>query len=622
MRTLELLSPAKNAETGRIAIMAGADAVYIGAPAFGARAAATNSVESIRSLAQLAHRYRARVYVTMNTILYDNELDEASRLVKQLYGACVDALIVQDMAYLGLDLPPIALHASTQCDIRTPDKASWLAKAGFSQLVLPREYSLAEIKAVADTVDVPVEVFVHGALCVSYSGDCQAGFAAMGRSANRGVCPQMCRLPYELVDADGNAVAPPKHYLSLRDLNRVNYLEALAEAGAASFKIEGRLKDARYVANVTAAYSRALDRIVERSGGKYRRSSAGTSTYGFTPDLDRTFNRGYTSYFLKGTPGKMASTDTPKWAGIPVGTISGELDKRRRSFRARLSAQLSNGDGLGFFNAAGTFVGFRLNRVEGNELWPASAPEGLTTGTTLYRNNDKAFFDLLERPDAGCYRKIRVDFTLRPVDNERIAISADDERGCSVCLVADSVYAAAKTPQEAHRRNIMAKLGDTDYTLGNVDDRLSERFIPASALTAARRDVLALLDKAAADTYAYDRRKACTLADDAFAGAKALDYHDNVANRLARRFYTGHGASIAEMAIETAPKKEDELVVMTTKYCLRRELGACLKEKNGTKLPRPLFLKNDSGLYRLDFDCARCGMSVVRLRNARNQNLE
>ena len=602
--------------------MAGADAVYIGAPAFGARAAATNSVESIRSLAQLAHRSRARVYVTMNTILYDNELDEASRLVKQLYGAGVDALIVQDMAYLGLDLPPIALHASTQCDIRTPDKAAWLAEAGFSQLVLPREYSLAEIKAVADTVDVPVEVFVHGALCVSYSGDCQAGFAAMGRSANRGVCPQMCRLPYELVDADGNAVAPPKHYLSLRDLNRVNYLEALAEAGAASFKIEGRLKDARYVANVTAAYSRALDRIVERSGGKYRRSSAGTSTYGFTPDLDRTFNRGYTSYFLKGTPGKMASTDTPKWAGIPVGTISGELDKRRRSFRARLSAQLSNGDGLGFFNAAGTFVGFRLNRVEGNELWPASAPEGLTTGTTLYRNNDKAFFDLLERPDAGCYRKIRVDFTLRPVDNERIAISADDERGCSVCLVADSVYAAAKTPQEAHRRNIMAKLGDTDYTLGNVDDRLSERFIPASALTAARRDVLALLDKAAADTYAYDRRKACTLADDAFAGAKALDYHDNVANRLARRFYTGHGASIAEMAIETAPKKEDELVVMTTKYCLRRELGACLKEKNGTKLPRPLFLKNDSGLYRLDFDCARCGMSVVRLRNARNQNLE
>lgn len=622
MRTLELLSPAKNAETGRIAIMAGADAVYIGAPAFGARAAAANSVESIRSLAELAHRYRARVYVTMNTILYDNELDEASRLVKQLYGAGVDALIVQDMAYLGLDLPPIALHASTQCDIRTPDKAAWLAKAGFSQLVLPREYSLAEIKAVADTVDVPVEVFVHGALCVSYSGDCQAGFAAMGRSANRGVCPQMCRLPYELVDADGNAVAPPKHYLSLRDLNRVNDLEALAEAGAASFKIEGRLKDARYVANVTAAYSRALDRIVERSGGKYRRSSAGTSSYGFTPDLDRTFNRGYTGYFLKGIPGKMASTDTPKWAGIPVGTISGELDKRRRSFRARLSAQLSNGDGLGFFNAAGTFVGFRLNRVEGNELWPASAPEGLTIGTTLYRNNDKAFFDLLERPDAGCSRKIRVDFTLRPVDNERIAISADDERGCSVCLVADSVYAAAKTPQEAHRRNIMAKLGDTDYTLGNVDDRLGERFVPASALTAARRDVLALLDKAAADTYAYDRRKACTLADDAFAGAKALDYHDNVANRLARRFYTGHGASIAEMAIETAPKKEDELVVMTTKYCLRRELGACLKEKNGTKLPRPLFLKNDSGLYRLDFDCARCGMSVVRLRNARNQNLE
>lgn len=600
--------------------MAGADAVYIGAPAFGARAAATNSIESISSLVQLAHRYRARVYVTMNTILFDNELDAARDIVWQLYRAGVDALIVQDMAYLGLDLPPIALHASTQCDIRTPQKAQMLAQAGFSQLVLPREFTLDEIKAVADTAGVPVEVFVHGALCVSYSGDCQAGQLAMGRSANRGVCPQMCRLPYELIGADGARIAPARHYLSLRDLNRNSDIAALADAGAASFKIEGRLKDARYVANVTAAYSRTLDNIVRTSGGKYRRSSAGATQYGFTPDLDRTFNRGYTGYFLKGTPGRMASIDTPKWAGTPVGTVAATYDPSRRSFKARLDSPLANGDGLGFFTSDGTFVGFRLNRAEGSELWPASAPAGLYRGATLYRNNDKTFFDLLDRPDAGCSRRIRVDFTLRAVDSDRIAVSASDERGCSVCLVADSPHQEAKSPQEGPRRNILSKLGDTVYTIGEITDSLGARFVPASVLTAARRDVLALLDKAAADTYAYDRRKASTLAQDAFADLPPLTYHDNVANRLSRRFYTSHGATIAGAAVELAPKPAGEITVMTTKYCLRRELGACLKEKNGTKLPRKMFLKNESGTYRLDFDCKRCGMSVVRL--APNQNLE
>ncbi|MDE6120764.1 MAG: U32 family peptidase, partial [Muribaculaceae bacterium] len=362
------------------------DAVYIGAPAFGARAAATNSVDDIRELCAYAHRYGCRVYVTMNTILYDNELEEARALVYSLHAAGVDALIVQDMAYLEMDLPPIALHASTQCDIRTPEKASWLAQAGFSQLVLPREFSLEQIRVARAAAGVPVEVFVHGALCVSYSGDCQAGEAAMHRSANRGRCPQMCRLPYDLTDRHGRQVAPKAHYLSLRDLNQSHNLKELAEAGASSFKIEGRLKDERYVANVVAAYSRILDQIVASEPDRYRRASYGRSDCGFTPDLDRTFNRGYTSYFLLKPSGsqRMASVETPKWAGRPVGTVMTAYDPRRGCFKARLDEDLANGDGLGFFDSSRRFVGFRLNRADGEMLYPASAVAGLKPGTVIY----------------------------------------------------------------------------------------------------------------------------------------------------------------------------------------------------------------------------------------------
>lgn len=376
-RKLELLAPAKNAATGRIAILAGADAVYIGAPAFGARAAASNSIEDIRALAAFAHRFRARVYVTMNTILFDDELEEARKMVWQLYEAGVDALIVQDMAYLTMNLPPIALHASTQCDIRTPEKAAWLADAGFSQLVLPREFSLTEIRAASEAAGVPVEVFVHGALCVSYSGDCQAGCLAMGRSANRGVCPQMCRLPYEIVDKSGNTIAPAKHYLSLKDLNQSSNLKELIEAGASSFKIEGRLKDERYVANVTAEYSRLLDSIVFESNETLERISFGRSECSFTPDLSRTFNRGYTSYFLKGRSRNMASIDTPKWIGNPVGIVKRINYERQFSLEAELDIRLVNGDGLAYFDSKGNFHGFRLNKAEESRLYPASVLEDI-----------------------------------------------------------------------------------------------------------------------------------------------------------------------------------------------------------------------------------------------------
>ncbi len=613
-RKLELLAPARDAATGRVAILAGADAVYIGAPAFGARAAATNSIDDIASLCRFAHRYRARVYVTMNTILYDSELDRARSMVLDLYRAGADALIVQDMAYLEMDIPPIALHASTQCDVRTPEKASLLARAGFSQIVLPREFSLDEIRAAREAAGVPVEVFVHGALCVSYSGDCQAGYVAMKRSANRGECPQMCRLPYDLIDSDGRSVAPRKHYLSLRDLNQSANLDALVEAGASSFKIEGRLKDTRYVANVTASYSKILNEIVEKSNGRYVRSGKGDSRCGFTPQLDRTFNRGYTSYFLR-KPTAMASADTPKWVGRPVGTVVSAYNPTRKMFVARLSDNLSNGDGLGFFDRQGSYVGFRLNRVEGEKLFPASALSGLTPGTMLYRNFDKAFFDVLDSADASCSRALKVDFRLETVDSGHFALYASDDRCCRVCYVADCETAPSRTPQEERRAETLGKLGGTIYEAGTVEDNLGPVFVPVSVLADARRRVIELLDNNASDTYCFDRRRKCELAPDAFSGQAPLTYHDNVANRLAEHFYLSHGARIAAHAIETEMPESDEITVMNTRYCLRRELGACLRKKNEAgKLPRPLFLRNESGCYRLDFDCGRCGMKVVKIK--------
>ena len=610
MRKLELLSPARDAAIGRVAILAGADAVYIGAPAFGARASATNSVEDIAGLVAFAHLFRARVYVTMNTILYDSELEEARKLVWQLYSAGVDALIVQDMAYLKMELPPIALHASTQCDIRTPEKAAFLAKAGFSQLVLPREFTLEEISACEKAAGVPVEVFVHGALCVSYSGDCQAGFVAMGRSANRGECPQMCRLPYELVDSEGNSVGSERHYLSLKDLNQSSNLEQLIEAGACSFKIEGRLKDARYVANVTAEYSRRLNEIIAQSGGKYERASKGTSECSFTPDLRRTFNRGYTSYFAIGKPSKMASLDSPKWVGMPVAAVSSRYNPKTKSFTANVYEPLSNGDGLGYFDSKSQFCGFRLNKVVGNVLYPASDLNNLPAGAKLYRNNDKEFFDVLDRADSGCKRTIAVKISCSEIDENHFSLQAEDERGCRVESIVECMFNEAKTPQEVARKKTLEKTGGSIYRVTELDDTLGKRFVPASVLTSARRELLTLLDAAAEATYEYDRRKPAQEINE-FKGQ--LTYHANVANRLAEAFYKEHGATVEEKAIEVE-LPEGEVRVMTTRYCIRRELGACLKEKNARKLPSPLYLRNNSGLYRLDFDCKRCGMNVIKCR--------
>ncbi|MDE6497284.1 MAG: U32 family peptidase, partial [Muribaculaceae bacterium] len=581
---LELLAPARNAEIAIDALMCGADAVYMGAPAFGARAAAGNDVADIARVVETAHRFGARVYVTMNTILYEHELTQARDLVRNLYKAGVDALIVQDMAYLEMDLPPIALHASTQCDIHTPARAEMLEKAGFSQLVLARELTLDEIRRVRAVTTVPLEAFVHGALCVSYSGDCQAGFVATGRSANRGECPQMCRLPYRLTDAAGTDLAPERHYLSLRDMNRIDLLADMADAGISSFKIEGRLKDAAYVRTIVAAYSAALDRVVAAGGGRYVRSSYGRAEAGFAPLPTKVFNRGYTSYFLntpRRAPGTIASLASPKNTGLPVGTVR---SCRGRVIEAKLTETLANGDGLGYFDAEGHYCGFRLNKAEGNRLFAAS-DVAVPAGAKLYRNADKIYSDSVA--SACPVRTIAVDMELRAISPGRVSLRLSDERGCSAEICREMPLQEANSPQEDARRRTLFKLGGTIYRPGNLDDRLGNVFIPASALTALRREAVETLDRTWRAAYPFDLRRRIDVSPRLMEGITTT-YHDNVANSLAAKFYTNAGAHVEQRAVEVQPTA-GPMRVMTTRYCLRRELGACLRPPTGSSLPPPLY---------------------------------
>ncbi len=618
VRSLELLAPARDREVAIAAIDCGADAVYMGGPDHGARAAAANSVDDIREVCRYAHRYRARVYVTFNTLIYENELAQARETVRALFAAGVDALIVQDMALLRMDIPPIALHASTQCDARTVDKVRFLAALGMSCVVLPREMSVAEIRAVHEAVpDVRLEAFVHGALCVSYSGDCRASLVNGGRSANRGECAQICRLPYDLTDADGNVIMANRHFLSLRDMNRMARLGELADAGVSSFKIEGRLKDKDYVMNTVAAYSAALDALVAVEPERYRRASFGRTAPGFTPDVTRTFNRGYTDYFCSRRPGSvggkslhLASMLTPKWVGAEVGTVT---RVNGRQVTARLTTQLSNGDGLGFFDKDGRFSGFRVNRVEGNVLHLAT-PVDLRPGTRLFRNADKAFADTLAA--ARPRRLICVDITLRAIPGG-LALDLRDERGCAVTATTQCEPGIARKPQTAVRAATLSKLGDTIYTAGTITDLPGDGiFVPAGILAALRRDAVALLDHAAAATYAGERRRPEDA--DAQMWSETLTFHDNVANSQARRLYRDHGAREMAPAMECAmPAADAETHVMTCRYCLRREMGACLRDPQATRrLPATLVLRPRTPGMRplsLRFDCAACLMTVHAL---------
>lgn len=601
---IELLAPARNAEVGKEAIWHGADAVYIGGPMFGARAAAGNSLSDIEGLCSVAHAYYAKVYVTLNTILTDSELVEAEKLVYQLYEAGVDGLIVQDFGLTRLKLPPIALHASTQMDTRTPEKAKFLQDAGFQQVVIARESSLDQIKAIANATSVRLEAFVHGALCVSYSGQCYLSCALTGRSANRGTCAQLCRLPYKLTDADGRCISNGKHLLSLRDMNLSESLSELIGAGVSSLKIEGRLKDAEYVKNVTAYYRQKLDAVLE-ADNPYLRSSSGRITYTFVPDLEKSFNRGFTDYFFHGRKKDITSFDTPKSQGESLGKVR---SVGKNFLEIDTPKTLNNGDGLCFINANGQFEGFKVNKVEGARVYPLAMPN-LKVGTVLRRNLDAAFEKLLSKPSAD--RKIAVRVTVEQLDSG-FAIKAKDEDGVEASLSVAYDFQEAKNADMAANtiKQQLSKTGNTVFVVDEVCLKMDKPcFVPSSVLADWRRQLVELLTEEREKNRAHDD---AVFPDTSNAYvADTLDFRANAYNKKAVEFYLQHGVKSVEPAYEAGQELE-EVELMLCKHCIRFSMGACSKQQGAKNLPNLLYLVDpNNNKLRLAFDCKNCQMKVL-----------
>ena len=608
MTALELLAPAKNLACGIAAIDHGADAVYIGASRFGARAAVGNSVDDIRQLCDYAHRFRAKVYVTVNTIVYDEELDATRQLLSELGEVGVDAVLVQDMAVLTMCQLP--LHASTQTDNRSVEKVRWLREQGFVRAVLARELSLEEIATIHREVpDMELEVFVHGALCVSYSGICYASQHCFGRSANRGACAQFCRMPFSLVDADGKEVEHDRYLLSLKDMNQSDHLLELAEAGATSFKIEGRLKDISYVKNVTAAYSQQLNRIVSRYPDKYCRSSLGVCNYTFTPDLRKTFNRGYTTYFLQGRQPEIASFDTPKAVGEFVGTVK---ELRPDSFNVAGVSSFANGDGLCFYNGH-QLEGFRANRVVGNRIYPYRMPQGLKPGMRLYRNSDQEFERLLAKPSAE--RRIPIRISLQAIADGFELTATILSQSSALAPLTVSFTAEHQEAQKPPRENIirqLSKLGDTIYVCSEVEIPADFNFfIPNSLLSEMRRSLTDHLQRLGMKTQTHASAEAQEKATDrrvtavGTPPAYSYPYLYNISNRLSQTFYGANQQTAYELKGGAGP-------IMQCRHCIRYSLGYCVKR--GGKRPQwhePLSLRlGDGRSFRLEFDCKNCQMNV------------
>lgn len=604
-RKIELLAPAKNLECGMAAIDHGADAVYIGAPKFGARAAAVNSLEDVAALVEYAHLYNVRIYVTVNTILKDEELKETEEMIRALYRVGVDALIVQDMGIAGLELPPIPLHASTQMDNRTAEKVRFLADAGFRQVVLARELSLREIGKIHEACpDVPLEIFVHGALCVSYSGQCYVSQACFGRSANRGECAQFCRLPFSLVDSNDRVIAKDKHLLSLKDLNQSEELEALLDAGASSFKIEGRLKDVSYVKNVTAAYRQKLDAILARRK-EYVRASSGSCRYAFKPQLDKSFSRGFTHYFLHGRTRDVFSFDTPKSLGEEMGTMK---EARGNYLTVAGLKSFNNGDGVCYIDEQGKLQGFRINRVEGNKLYPQEMPR-IKPRTVLYRNFDQEFEKILARRSSE--RKMAV--AIRLADTAfGFALTLTDEDDNRVTLSLPRAKEQARTPQEENLKTQLAKLGNTPFEAERVDIDFTENwFLPASVLADFRRQAIEKLIAARRINY---RRELAVLRPTTHAFPQTtLTYLGNVMNARAASFYAGHGVASIAPAFEQTPV--EKAVLMFCKHCLRYSMGWCpVHQRERSPYREPYYLVSTDGKrFRLEFDCRNCQMKVSAL---------
>lgn len=631
LRKIELLAPAKNLECGIAAIDHGADAVYIGAAKFGARQTAGNSTEDIAELTRYAHQFGAAVYVTVNTIVYEKELAALEHLLKQLVEMGVDAILVQDMAVLeiykklkaeyvarGYRMP--ALHASTQTDNRSADKVKWLKENGFERVVLARELSLEEITDIHKAhPDVELEAFVHGALCVSYSGACYASQYFFNRSANRGECAQFCRMAFDLKDSDGETLIEDSYLLSLKDMCQLDRLGDLLEAGVCSLKIEGRLKDANYVKNVVATYSEALNAYIAKHSDKFRRSSFGKCSYTFTPALEKTFNRGFTHYFFNGRQKDISSFNTPKAMGEYVGYVK---EIRRGSFNVAGTAMFANGDGLCFFNRQKKLEGFRVNRVENNRLFPLTMPKNLEPGMALYRNNDIEFERAMQGKTST--RKLQVRFVVDVVDG-KLTFTATDECGRSANVVLNETPEKAQKSQHDNIVKQLEKLGNTVWTANgiSINNSADEFFIPSSRLAAIRRELLEALENTPVSNHTDKQAVGETTTNSV--NANNTVYADtiniaNVANTTAQNYYAAHGVKNAPTAFElnsdykagstTATSAVPPL--MTCRYCLRYALGYCVK--NGGKRPtwhEPLHLEAKNGIrVRLAFNCAKCQMEV------------
>lgn len=621
---LELLSPARDVGIAREAILHGADAVYIGGPSFGARHNACNEVSEIAELVKFARRYHARVFTTINTILHDDELEPARTLIHQLYDAGVDALIVQDLGVLELDIPPIELHASTQTDIRTLARAKFLDQAGFSQLVLARELNLQEISAIAAETDAAIEFFIHGALCVAFSGQCNISHAQTGRSANRGDCSQACRLPYTLKDDQGRVVAFEKHLLSMKDNNQSANLRALVEAGVRSFKIEGRYKDMGYVKNITAYYRQLLDEILE-DRTDLARASSGRTAHFFVPDPDKTFHRGSTDYFVTDRKVDIGAFDSPTFTGLPVGQVE---KVGKRDFIAVTEEPLSNGDGLNVL-VKREVVGFRANvaelkgefeedgqkryryRVEPNEM-----PEGLfrlRPNHPLSRNLDHNWQQALLKTSAERRIGVRWQAKLR---EQRLQLTVTSEEGVSVSVALDGPFGAANKPEQAldGLRDLLTQLGTTKYHALDVSlDAPQAFFVPNSQLKALRREAIEQLTAARVAAHPRGSRKAESCPPPVYPESH-LSFLYNVYNQKARDFYHRHGVQLIDAAYE-AHEEPGEVPVMITKHCLRFSFNLCPKQAKGVTGVRtkvaPMQLVHGDEVLTLKFDCKPCEMHVV-----------
>jgi collagenase-like PrtC family protease len=622
---LELLAPARDAWIGIEAVNHGADAVYIGGPSFGARAAASNDVADIARLAAHAHHFNARVFVTLNTILRDDELELARQQIRQLYDAGVDALIIQDMGLLELDLPPIQLHASTQTDIRTPEKARFLQDVGLSQIVLARELDLrqiAAIRAATDPARCTLEFFVHGALCVAYSGQCYISHAHTGRSANRGDCSQACRLPYQVTDMEGRIVAHDKHVLSMKDNNQSDNLEALIDAGIRSFKIEGRYKDMGYVKNITAHYRTLLDKIIERRP-EFARASSGRTSFAFTPDPNQNFNREFTDYFVGGRKSDIGAFDTPKNPGLPVGHVGKVGDRWVELHTGAADIVLNNGDGLCYYTLQKELAGLAINRAEkmGDGVWrvfpkdPMVRFKDLRAGTQVNRNRDMNWTRMLDKPSSE--RRIGVWLRLEET-TDGFALTATDEDGHSATVAAAHAREPARdaAKAEASLREHLGKLGGTPFAVMGITLELAQLwFVPVSFLNALRRDAVTALEAERAAAYVRPVR-AQAVVPPATYPEDTLSYLANVYNHKARDFYAKHGVQVIAAAYESQ-EETGEVSLMITKHCVRYSLSLCPKQARGvtgvqgTVRAAPLTLINGSEKLTLRFDCKPCEMHVM-----------